>query len=164
MQLASERNDSRYVVSRLRVQSALTPEQMAESEKILAALHGVYADEVALPRAKAQWRDVLTHATGSNVGYTGSNMKVGSAGDTRSNPTQIVKPKPVRGFTGGSANVDAMDVAGGNTADGSIAYSDLRATDNPYDPRFNGVVTVGAVKPSDRKTVEKPASESHPAN
>jgi hypothetical protein len=165
MQLAAERKDLRYVIARNRVQDLLTPQQLAESEKMLAGMRDIYADEVALPRAKAKWREVLTHATCSQVGYTGCDMKVGNGGESRGNPAQFGKPKVVKGFTGGAANVDAMDVAGGDTVEGSIAYSDLRATDNPYDPRFNGVVTVGNLKPADKETGrDKIQPQASPAN
>lgn len=160
MQLAAERNDKQYVAARNRVKDMLTADQLQASEKILPDMQAIYGDRVALARAKAKWHDVLTHATCSHVGYTGCNMKAGNGDNFRSNPTQT--GKPTKG--GGSPNVNAMDVVGGNATDGSIAYSDLRATDNPYDPRFNGVVTVGAVKPADKPAADKPAPSTPPAN
>ncbi len=37
----------------------------------------------------------------------------------------------------------------------AIAYRELRATDNPYDPRFDvGTVTVGAVETAERKDAD----------
>ena len=46
---------------------------------------------------------------------------------------------------------------------GSTAYHDLRATDNPYDPRFSaGVVTVGEVKGVDPKKPEEKADDKPP--
>jgi TPR repeat protein len=160
MQLAAERNEVSYVAARNRVKDMLTAEQLQTSEKILPGLSAIYGDAVALPRAKAKWRDVLTHATCSHVGFTGCNMKAGNGNNFRSNPSQLGKPTK----SSGSPNVNGMDIVGGNAVDGSLAYSDLRATDNPYDPRFNGVVTVGAVKPANGTPKDKPAPDSKPSN
>jgi hypothetical protein len=159
--LAAERNDKQYVAARERVKSALSTRQIEEGDKILVDMRAIYGDEVALPRAKARWHDVLSHATGSHVGFTGSNMRAGAGGNFRSNPTDMPGMRK-----GGSPNVGAGDILGGNSVDGSIAYSDLRATDNPYDPRFNGTVTVGAIKEVDKKekSADKPTTQSAAGN
>ncbi len=160
--LAAERNDKPYVAARDRVKSALSTKQIEDGEKMVVDLRTIYGDAVALPRAKARWHDVLAHATGSHVGFTGSNMRAGDGGNFRSNPTAM--PGLKKG--GGSPNVGATDVIGGNSTDGSIAYSDLRATDNPYDARFNGVVTVGAIKEADKKekSADKPSGQAASGN
>ena len=157
MTLAAERRDKPYVAALERIKAALTPEQIQEGEKMLVDMRKIYGDEVALHRAKAKWHEVLTHSTCSHVGYTGCNMVVGNGGAGRSNPARSVKglEQGAAGYTG------ATDLVGGSGTDGSIAYADLRATDNPYDPRFNGVVTVGEIKPADKKT-DKPADQPKP--
>ena len=152
MTLAAERQDKQYVSALEHVKAALTPEQIQDGDKMLVDMRKIYGDEVALHRAKAKWHEVLTHSTCSHVGFTGCNMVVGNGGAMRSNPARSVK-----GMEQGAAGyMSATDLVGGSGTDGSIAYADLRATDNPYDPRFNGVVTVGAIKAADPKPAEKP--------
>jgi hypothetical protein len=46
----------------------------------------------------------------------------------------------------------ASDLTGGRGTEGSIAYSELRATDNPYDATWDiGTVTVGDVETVGKK-------------
>ena len=160
MTLAAERHDAQYVAARDRIKAALTAEQVQESEKMLVDMRKIYGDDVALRRAKVKWHEVLTHSTCSHVGFTGCNMEVGNGGASRSNPARSVK-----GLEQGAAGyTTATDLIGGSGTDGSIAYSDLRMTDNPYDPRFNGVVTVGAIKAADAKPSDESTEQPKPDN
>ncbi len=148
MVLAAERGDATYVAARDHVKSALSADQLKQSESLLVDMQKTYGDQIALARAKARWHDVLFNATGSRVGFTAGNMQSGSASGFRGNPTEatkMVSPKKSGGAPSGITG--ATDLIGNSGGDGSIAYRDLRATDNPYDPRFNvGVITVGDPK------------------
>ena len=149
MVLAAERDDANYVAARDRVKSALGPEDLKQGDLLLANMTQTYGDGVAMPRAKARWRDVLDSATGSRVGFTGGNLQVGEAGSVRGNPTQAARGAPVSGKGASNASdiTGATNIIGGSGTDGSIAYRDLRSTDNPYDPKFDiGVITVGDPK------------------
>jgi Sel1 repeat len=169
MQLAAERDDADYVSARDHVKSALSPEDLKQSDVLLADMMKTYGDGVAFARAKARWRDVLDSATGSRVGATGGNLQVGGAQvGFRGNPTQASKNVAAGGKAGArvSGITTASNVLGGTGEPGSIAYRELRATDNPYDPRFNvGVITVGdpnGLGPKDDKA--KPANAPEPSN
>ncbi|MEP6485456.1 MAG: sel1 repeat family protein [Rudaea sp.] len=156
MVLAAERGDKQYVQARDRLKAAVGDEGAKQGEILLVDMRKIYGDEVALQRAKRKWHDVLANATGSHVGFTGGNMQAGNATSFRGNPTSNQKPK------NGVGSINSTgDIIGGSGTDGSIAYRDLRSTDNPYDPRFSaGIVTVGEVEGIDpKKPVPKPAED-----
>jgi hypothetical protein len=168
--LAAERGDSHYVEARDRVKSALDDAGVKQSEVLLSAMRPSYADEVALVRAKTKWREVLSGATGSHVGYTGDNMQVGQEASFQGNPTSAVKTKSNaghgRGSVPGASGINAAaDVIGGSGVSASTAYRDLHATDNPYDPRFSAaVVTVGELKGVDAKKTDPRSEDEAPAD
>ncbi len=168
MELAAERNDADYVAARDHVKSALSPDDIKQSDTLLAEMTKTYGDGVAFARAKVRWRDVLDSATGSRLGDTDGNLQVGSGGGFRGNPLQASKSASTNGKPGGhvSGITTASNILGGSAAPGSIAYRDLRATDNPYDPRFNvGIITVGdpsGLGPKDEKA--KPAEATKPSD
>jgi len=146
LMLAAERNNEQYVAARDLAKSELGTQELSQADRILADLKNTYGDEAALPRAKARWREVRVSATGSHVGFTG-NLQVGaSAARANSNPLKEKRP------TGAGALGSAADLTGGNSEDGSIAYRELRETDNPYDPKFDvGTVTVGPLTSAGEK-------------
>jgi hypothetical protein len=171
--LAAERGESHYVEARDRVKSALDDAGIKQAELLLTHMRGTYADEVALVRAKTKWREVLSGATGSHVGYTGDNLQVGSGTNMQDSSTSIMKNTSMksssnaghgRGSVAASSGVNsAADVIGGSGVSGSTAYRDLHATDNPYDPRFSaGVVTVGEVKGVDPKKPDEKTTDAKP--
>jgi hypothetical protein len=161
--LAAERDDKSYIATRDRVRAALTPDEVAKADALVADLSETYGDKHALPRAKARWRDVRNGATGSHVGFTG-NMQVGSLNVPSSNNPLGEKGghgKATAGANGGLQS--SMAILGGSSTDGSIAYRQLRETDNPYDPRFNvGTVTVGAVEAVGKNTDGKEQNKAPP--
>jgi hypothetical protein len=173
--LAAERGDSHYVEARDRVKSALDDAGVKQSEVLLSAMRPSYADEVALVRAKTKWREVLSGATGSHVGYTGDNMQVGTATNVADSSTAIMKNTSMKASSNaghGRGSVDASSgivsaagVIGTSGVSGSTAYHDLHATDNPYDPRFSAaVVTVGELKGVDAKKTDPKSEDEAPAN
>ena len=168
MVLAAERGDSQYVQARERLKAALGDDGVKQADVLLADMRKIYGDEVALVRAKRKWHEVLTSATGSHVGFTGDNMQAGNATSFQGNPQAAVKDTKGHGAAAGVSSINSSgDIIGGSGTDGSIAYRDLRATDNPYDPRFTaGVVTVGELqgidpKKSDAKATDAASAEKH---
>jgi len=147
MALAAERNDKRYVEARELVYSLLDKGQWDEANVIWRDLKLTYADAVALPRAKARWAEARNGATGSHLGSPGGRLEVG----TPTNNTGLVRTFTATDTVQGQAvplvGRTAADIAGPNTVDGTIAYGTLRATDNPYDPRFDPVGTATVQPP-----------------
>ena len=147
--LAAERGDKTYVAARDRVRAALTPDETAKADILVASLGETYGDLHALPRAKARWRDVRNSATGSHLGFVG-NLQVGSMNIPSSNNPLNEKGGKGKSTAGANGSLQStMAILGTGYTDGSIGYRELRETDNPYDPRFDvGTVTVGAVEPA----------------
>jgi hypothetical protein len=143
--LAAERNDAEYVQARDKVRTQLPPEEIAKADALVAELSKVYGDQVALPRAKARWAEVRNSATGSRLGFASGNLQVGAA-DPRANASQpkVLGSSSMKGGDKGGLK-SAMDISGGHSVQGSEAYADLRSTNNPYDPKFDGRVIVGPV-------------------
>jgi hypothetical protein len=150
--LAAERNDHQYVAARDMVKGQLDAEELAQADRVLADLKKTYGDEVALPRAKSRWREVRTSATGSHLGFTGSNLQVGAAAPRGTNAPSVKTRYTAKGAFGLSS---AGDFTGGHQTDGSISYRELRETDNPYDAKFDvGTVTVGPLVPEEGKNTK----------
>jgi hypothetical protein len=156
MALAAERNEQHYVDAREAVYAELTKEQFEQANVIWRELKLTYGDEVALRRAKARWAEVKAGMTGSRVGFAG-NLSVGvpqgGSGVTQG-PKIVVQSGGAEGKTEGrhsegshAGPTTAGEVLGGSGVDGSIAYRQLRTSDNPYDPKFEsgalGTATVG---------------------
>ena len=143
--LAAERNDKQYVEAREAIYASLTKEQWDQANVIWRELKTEYADAVALERAKARWAEVRQGMTGSHVGSSGGRLDVGT-------PTGVPSVGKVFTATDSAATAHpltaaiASDIAGADTVDGTIAYRQLRETNNPYDPKFKpimGTATVG---------------------
>lgn len=168
MTLAAERNEQRYVDAREAVKGALTPEQLAQSESILADLSKTYADSIALRRAKAQWAFVKSHMTGSRVGSSG-HLQVGMAdGSGNHDSAKVAGGGMGQQVRQGARSTSTTpgEVAGGQAVDGSLAYKQLFESDDPYDPKFereaSGKAIVGApVETGAAKPADKPDPEKH---
>jgi hypothetical protein len=154
--LAAERGDARYVETREVIYSNLSKEQFDQSNVVWRELKKTYGDDVALTRAKARWHEVRTSMTGSHVGAIG-NLQVSGA--------VISGPPPADSPAGASVGTHreakaTFQLTGGNQQDASIAYRQLRESDNPYDPKFErapvGTVSVRPLEPvkDDGKTPE----------
>ena len=165
MMLAAEREDGSnehktYLAARERIKKACDPSEIAKAEELVTFLNSTYGDEHALPRAKARWHNVLTSATGSHVGFIGGNLQIGGLSPTPNSNPASSKGGSGKYGTGGNV-VSAASLTGGHGVDGSIAYRELRETDNPYDPKFDtGTVTVEEPIPASAKTVAPPATQT----
>jgi hypothetical protein len=146
--LAAERNETQYVYAKQLLYAHLTPQQFEEANVIWRELLPTYSDAVALPRAKARWREVLYGATGSRVGSAATHLWIG--GMVGLNNHQA--PPNYDVGSGGINAVTPGDVTGVHMTDGAIAYQQLRSSSDPYDPKFDnyllyGTVTVGILTP-----------------
>ncbi|HEY6940209.1 sel1 repeat family protein, partial [Dokdonella sp.] len=129
--LAAERGDADYARARELLYADLDKDEFARANEIWRELKPTYGDDAALIRAKMRWAHVRAEMTGSPVGSPG-NLKVGSAsGGVRPVRLGPTGRSEVNGFA-----TAAFGVLGGSSEDGSIAYRQLRESDNPYDPKF----------------------------
>ena len=159
MTLAAERNEKQYVEARELINAKLSPAQFAQADAIWGQLKPTYGDEAALRRAKNRWAQVRSSMTGSRVGSIAGPLTVGglSVGGLQQSPP-------------GAHHVDtsAYDLTGGNQMDGTIAYRQLLASNDPYDPKFelrpgsNGKVTVEPLIPVKKSDVQIPATSGNP--
>jgi hypothetical protein len=161
--LAAERDEKKYVSIRDRVRTALTADEVAKADALVADLSQTYGDKRALPRAKARWRDVRNGATGSHLGFTGE-LHVGAMNVPGSNNPLNEKGGHGKSTAGANGNLQSPSaILGSSYADGSISYRELRETDNPYDARFNvGTVTVGAVEAAGKNDGDKKQNPAPP--
>ncbi|MEO7934740.1 MAG: sel1 repeat family protein [Dokdonella sp.] len=154
--LAAERSDAHYATARNAIYAALSPQQVDEADRVLKSLVPKYADETAMKRAKSRWKDAKLAATGSRLGFIGG-LKVGAPG-AQAGGLQASSQEAKKSTTFGST---AWDLTGGNQVDGSVAYRQLRESDNPYDPKFKertGTVKIGDIE-TDNTDVAKSATE-----
>ncbi|WP_019465178.1 tetratricopeptide repeat protein [Dyella japonica] len=146
--LAAERNETQYVYAKQLLYAHLTPEQFDQANAIWRELLPTYGDAAALPRAKARWREVLIGATGSRVGSAAPHLMVGGTVGSDSHQSTINYDVG----NGGIMAVTPGEITGVHQTDGVIAYQQLRASSDPYDPKFtsylrSGTVTVGILTP-----------------
>ena len=165
MALAAERNEQHYVDAREAVYAAMTKEQFEQANAIWRELKKTYGDEVALRRAKARWAEVRSHVTGSRVGSVGT-LTVGMPEPNGGDPSNQKNQKA--GANVHTTAATSAEITGGQGVDGSIAYRQLRASDNPYDPKFTpsalGKATVGPlepVEPDPRKKKSADQADDH---
>jgi len=154
--LAAERNDAAYIDAREAMYADLSAQEFARANEIWRELKKTYGDDVALPRAKTRWAEVRAAMTGSRVGAVG-NLKVGAMGSN----TKPVAMSGARSALDGNT-FSAFGVLTGGSMDGSTAYEQLRASDNPYDPKFRqdaGTATVESLIPLQNTARETPAQE-----
>jgi hypothetical protein len=161
--LAAERGDRDYVDAREVIYADLSKDEFAQANAIWRELKKMYADDVALERAKARWAQVKAGITGSRVGGVG-NLKVGA--ESSGGKLTYIMPN-------GRSALDANAVSGasvltGGSIDGSVAYRQLRESANPYDPRFEqpvGTAIVEPIVPMPNETTDAPSShDQHPRN
>lgn len=159
--LAAERKDPYYTKVQSLMVRPLTDAQFEKTNEHWRELKNTYGDEVALPRAKAQWAWVRAHQTGTRTGSSAAPLFVGvlDGGHTPSAKNRATG-QALRQATNAGALMH------GGSVDGSVAYSQLQQSDNPYDPIFlkspvTGTVLVGALEPANKKddAVHKSASD-----
>lgn len=125
MVLAAERGEPQYVRARDQMVTLLGKPEFARTDELWGELKRTYGDVVALRRAKAQWAWVKTHQTGTRVGGTVGDLRVGVLDTGRHGP-----PPP------NAVATSAMALLHSGSVDGAIAYREFRQSDNPYDPVF----------------------------
>jgi hypothetical protein len=153
MALAAERSDPQYVQARELLYADLTPAEFEHANAIWRELKPTYGDDVAMPRAKMRWAQVRAAMTGSHVGGVVGNLQVGAQG---AGVKPVNSPGGLKSAVNGNATSGGM-LLGGGSEDGSIAYHQLRDSDNPYDPKFEwrtspfptGTATVGPISETD---------------
>jgi len=146
--LAAERGDKDYVAARDLACSRMTDEEYARANAIWRDLKKNYADEVALKRAKQRWVQVRNEATGSHIGGGTGPVQVG--GRDATGMRVVSDPGNPHAAKANSSTNNAFGITGPGAVDGSIAYRQMRESDNPYDAKFRepeGQVDVGDVIP-----------------
>jgi hypothetical protein len=160
--LSAERGETQYVYAKQLLYAHLTPAQIEQANEIWRELLPTFGDARALVRAKARWREVLMSATGSRVGSAAPHMltggMVGLAGHHQ--------PANYDVGNGGIIATTPGEVTGVHNTDGAIAYEQLRASRNPYDPKFetdllSGTVTVGILTPIRKQDFETPYKDGN---
>ncbi|WP_449428002.1 tetratricopeptide repeat protein [Rhodanobacter umsongensis] len=166
MALAAERNDPQYVKARNLINGHLNDAQFKQANVILAELSPTYGDKVALARAETRWREVRAGVTGSRVGSAAGHVQVGAVAgvsNTMQSPNYDVGGSH-SAADGAHMSASGAEVAGVHQTDGALAYQQLRASNNPYDPKFKwrpgltGTVTVDPLIPVKKSDAEKPAA------
>jgi len=132
--LAAERGDKDYTAARDLAYSRMTDAEYAQANEIWRELKKNYADEVALKRAKQRWVQVRNEATGSHIGGGTGPVLVG--GRDSSGMTVVSNPNSPHDAKANSSTNTAFGITGGGAVDGSIAYRQMRESDNPYDAKF----------------------------
>jgi hypothetical protein len=146
--LAAERGDKDYVAARDLAYSRMTDEEYARANAIWRELRKTYGDETALKRAKRRWVQVRNEATGSHIGGATGPMVVG--GRDATGMRVVSDPGNPTAAKANSSTATAAGITGSGAIVGSIAYRQMRESDNPYDPKFrepDGQVDVGDVIP-----------------
>jgi hypothetical protein len=147
--LAAERGDKKFVDARELAYAEMSPDEFARANELWRELKKTYADDVALDRAKQRWAEVRNSATGSHLGAGIGEMVIGSRNMNNANVFKDSATHSPVAVANSITNTPA-GVTGAGAIDSSIAYRQLRATDNPYDPRFDqsaGEVTVRDLVP-----------------
>jgi TPR repeat protein len=156
MVLAAERKDTQYVKTQNLFASLLSDAQFERTNTLWRDLKQTYGDEVALRRAKAQWQWVKTHQTGTRTGGFSGPLAVGAL-DGGHTPSEHDKSgAPIR------TNPIPSGIMHGGSIDGSVAYAQMRASEDPYDPIFlkntTGTVVVNPLSPLDKDDKAKPTA------
>jgi TPR repeat protein len=162
MTLAAERGEKPYVEARELINAKLSNAQFAQADAIYGELYPTYGDTSALRRAKNRWAQVRSSMTGSRVGSLAGPLTVGGlsvGGLQQASPAAH-----------GTSHMDtsAYDLTGGNQMDGTIAYRQLLASNDPYDPKFelrpgsNEKVTVEPLIPVKKSDVQIPTTSGNP--
>lgn len=157
MFIAAERGSSAYVNARHMLVTKLDYAERTKALELLQQLQPKYGDQSAMDRAKAQWAFVKSRQTGTRVGGTVGELRVGIPAAGGSFRT------PMGNSAGGAVGTyrsSWMDVLSGGSVDGDVAYQQFHQSANPYDPVFlkqhTGTATVGPLTPaqsgSDRKS------------
>lgn len=142
--LAAERGERDYVEARDRAYAAMSDDEYARANELWRELRKTYGDAVALKRARNRWQQARSETTGSHLGVPVSPVLVGGRGKIGYNDGKPFAKAQTDSYYG-------FGITGSGSIDGSIAFRQLRESDDPYDPKFKpapeGTVTVGDVIP-----------------
>ena len=158
--LAAERGDKTYVAARDTAYTKTTDQEFAHANELWRDMKKTYGDKVALKRAETRWRQVRNSATGSHLGAGMGHLSVG--GRDRSGVNVVNNPKNPTSTVANTATQSAAGITGADAVDGSVAYRQMRESDNPYDVKFKeatGEVKVLDVIPIDASVLRKPESK-----
>jgi hypothetical protein len=158
MFIAAERGSSAYVNARHMMVGKLDYAERTKALELLQQLQPKYGNATALRRAKSQWAFAKSRQTGTRVGGTVGELRVGTTAAQGS----IHTPSSGPGGTTPHVMHSWMQILSGGSMDGSIAYQQFRQSDNPYSPIFlknlAGTATVGPLELVD-KAQAKPQSK-----
>lgn len=147
MFIAAQRGSSTYVDARHMMVGELDNAERAKALDLLQGLQGKYGNKVAMRRAENQWQFVRANQTGTHVGGTVGELRVG----IRAGGGAFHTPMNSGGSTG-TYRHSWMSVLGGGSVDGDMAYQQLQQSTNPYAPVFiknrAGNVTVEPLQPT----------------
>lgn len=135
--LAAERGDPDLVEAREVIYATLSKTEFAKANEIWRELRKTYGDAVALKRAKARWAEVRMSVTGSRTGFVG-NLRIG---------TSELAASPLSAFS----------------MSGTVAYRQLRESNDPYDPKFalpKATIRVEPIVPVPQSMPAAPADPS----
>lgn len=167
MFIAAERGAPDYVNARHMLVTKLGYAERTKALELLQQLQPKYGDKKAMRRAKAQWAFAKSSQTGTRVGGTVGELRVGSTAAHGSFHTPSTGP---RGTTPHVMH-SWMQVLSGGSMDGSMAYQQFHQSGNPYDPIFlknrTGTATVGPLEPvghtATHKSNQAAPAQQHPA-
>lgn len=146
MFIAAERGASGYVSARHMMVTELDSAERTRALDLLQQLEPKYGDKAAMRRAKSQWAYAKSQETGTRVGGTVGNLRVG---------IQAVQGQFHTQATGASGPVGhtvttAAQILTGGSVDGAVAYRQFQESSNPYSPVFlknaTGTATVGPLQ------------------
>lgn len=163
--LAAERGDKAYVAARDTAYTKMNDQEFARANELWREMKKTYGDEVALKRAKTRWIQVRNAATGSHLGAGTGPVAIG--GRDRSGMNVVNDPKHPTSVVANTATQSSAGITGAGAVDGSIAYRQLRESDNPYDVKFKeatGEVKVLDIIPIDASVLRKPEPAPKPSN
>lgn len=112
----------------------MSDEEFVHANELWREMKKTYGDEVAMKRAKTRWLQVRNAATGSHVGASAGPVAVG--GWDKGGMNVVNDPNQPTTSVANTSTQSGFGVTGSGAVDGSIAYRQLRESDNPYDPKF----------------------------
>lgn len=125
MFIAAERGAQTYVDARHMMVTNLDDAERTQALTYYQELQQRYGEKVAMRRAKAQWAFAKSNQTGTRVGGTVGELRVGAIAAHGAHQTTTTGP----GGAVGGRKTSWMDVLTGGSTDGSIAYQQFRQSD-----------------------------------
>ena len=161
--LAAERGDADYVAARDSAYTRMSDEEFEHANELWRDMKKTYGDDVALKRAEKRWRQVRNEATGSHLGASSGPLAVG--GRDKSGMNVVNDPRHPTTSVANTSTQSGFGITGAGAVDGSVAYRQLRESDNPYDAKFappTGEVKVLDIIPIGESVKRKPANGHEP--